>query len=156
MLSQSTDMLSLAVPVFEILVGLSLQLNSNYLNIANEQMMGRWESKSNINVSFRFMYSQKWNCAASLFPKQNYNVLSPNFTIHVSVSIGRPILEIYTSLTDTVHECRNCEQGKGHTVSFRGIHKSNFRHSVAVSIPFPTVANTLHSLPICTVYRAEV
>ncbi len=43
------------------------------------------------------MYSQKWNCLASLFPKQNYNVLSPNFHIHVSVSdlyipwIGLPI-----------------------------------------------------------------
>ncbi len=24
-------------------------------------------------------------CAASLFPKQNYNVLSPNYTIHISV-----------------------------------------------------------------------
>jgi len=51
----------------------------------------------------------------SLFPKQNYNVLSPNFHIHVSVSdfyiprigllfccsqIGKPILEIYKSLTD--------------------------------------------------------
>ncbi len=59
---------------------------------------------------------QKWNCAASLFPKQNYNFLSPNFHIHVSVSdlyiprigllfcciqIGRPILRIYTSLTNT-------------------------------------------------------
>ncbi len=27
--------------------------------------------------------SQKWNCAASLFPKQNYNVLFPSFHIHV-------------------------------------------------------------------------
>jgi hypothetical protein len=32
------------------------------------------------------MYSQKCHSAASLFPKQNYNVLSPNFNIHVSVS----------------------------------------------------------------------
>ncbi len=51
----------------------------------------------NINVWHRFIYSQKWNCAASLFPKQNYNVLSPNFHIHVFVSyvyisrIGMPI-----------------------------------------------------------------
>jgi hypothetical protein len=30
------------------------------------------------------MYSQKWNCAASLFPKQNYNVLCPNsYTQHL-------------------------------------------------------------------------
>ncbi len=34
------------------------------------QMKGRWES--NINVRFLIMYSQKWNCAGSLFPKQNY------------------------------------------------------------------------------------
>jgi hypothetical protein len=45
------------------------------------QMRGRWES--NINVWFRFMYSQKWNCAAS---KTELNVHSPNFHIHVSVS----------------------------------------------------------------------
>jgi hypothetical protein len=32
-----------------------------------------------------FMYSQKWNCAASLFPKHNYNVLSPNSYTHISV-----------------------------------------------------------------------
>ncbi len=60
------------------------------------QMKGRWES--NLNVWFRFTYSQKWNCATSLFPEQNYNVLSPNFHIDVSVSnlyiptIGLPIL----------------------------------------------------------------
>jgi hypothetical protein len=47
-------------------------------------MKGR--SESNINVWLWFMYSQKWNCAVSLFSKQNYNVLSPNFHIHVSVS----------------------------------------------------------------------
>ncbi len=41
---------------------------------------------SNINVWFQFIYSQKWNCDALLFPKQNYNVLSPNFHINVSVS----------------------------------------------------------------------
>ncbi len=58
-------------------------------------MKGRWES--NINIWFRFMYSQKWTCMASLFLKQNYNVLSPNFHIYVSVSdlyiprIGLPI-----------------------------------------------------------------
>ncbi len=40
-------------------------------------MKGRWES--NINVWFPFMCSQKWNCAASLFPKQKYNnILSTN------------------------------------------------------------------------------
>jgi hypothetical protein len=48
------------------------------------QMKGRWES--NVNVLFWLMYSQKWSCAASLFPKGNNNVLSPNLNIHVSVS----------------------------------------------------------------------
>ncbi len=49
-------------------------------------------------IWFRFMCSQKWNCAAFLFPEQNYNVLSPNFHIHVSMSylytprISLPIL----------------------------------------------------------------
>ncbi len=61
------------------------------------QMKGRWES--NINVLCRFMYSQKWNCSALLFPKQNYNVLFPNFHIHVYAGnlyfprIGLPILQ---------------------------------------------------------------
>ncbi len=39
-----------------------------------------------IIVWFRFMYSQKWNCAAALFPKQNINVLSSYFRILESVS----------------------------------------------------------------------
>ncbi len=34
-------------------------------------------------------YSQKWNCAASLFPKQNYSIMfwlpSPNSYTHISV-----------------------------------------------------------------------
>ncbi len=55
-----------------------------YLPIHILQKKGQWES--NINVLFRFMYFQKWNYLASLFPKQNYNVLSLNFHIHVSVS----------------------------------------------------------------------
>jgi hypothetical protein len=49
------------------------------------QMKGKWES--NINVWFGFMYYQKWNCVASFFPKQNNNVLSTNFHVHVSVSL---------------------------------------------------------------------
>ncbi len=77
------------------------------------QMKGQWES--NINVWFPVMYSQKWNCAASLFLKQNYNALSPNSYTHISVrdlyisrigllycsQICGPILGIYKSLTDT-------------------------------------------------------
>ncbi len=46
------------------------------------QMKGRWES--NISVWIPFMYSQKWNCATSLFPTQNYNILSPNSYTHIS------------------------------------------------------------------------
>jgi hypothetical protein len=102
--------------------------------IATLQMKSRWES--NINVWLRFMYSQKWNCAASLFTKQNYNVLSPNFHIHVSVSdlciprTGLPNLMQSNKQTDNInrsqiHECGNWEQGR--PVSFLGIHKSDFR-----------------------------
>ncbi len=63
------------------------------------------------------MYSQKLNCAASLFPKQNFSVLSPNFYTHISVrdlyifpgsvclfccsQICGPFLGIYKSLTNT-------------------------------------------------------
>ncbi len=88
--------------------------------VSTLQMKGRWES--NINVWLWFMYSQKWNCAASSFPKQNYNVLSPNFHIHVSVSdsynvfpgsvyllcsiqIGRTILCLWTICCPLLKRC---------------------------------------------------
>ncbi len=96
-------------------------------------MKGRWES--NINIWFRFMYSQKWNCGASLFPKQNYNVLSPNFHIHVPVSdlfVPRICLSILLQpnrQTDS-GKCRNWEWGRA--VLFLGIHKSDFRNSLLV------------------------
>ncbi len=47
-------------------------------------MKGRWES--DINVWFRLMYSQEWNCVASFFPKQNityYNILPTNFQMQM-------------------------------------------------------------------------
>ncbi len=44
------------------------------------QMKGRWES--NTNVWFPFMYSPEMKL---LFPKQNYNVLSPSYLTHISV-----------------------------------------------------------------------
>jgi hypothetical protein len=67
------------------------------------------------------MYSQK-SCAASLFPKQNYNVLSPNSYVHPYISerfiyfqdwsvyfaaakYVDQSLGIYKSLT--THECEN-------------------------------------------------
>jgi hypothetical protein len=34
------------------------------------------------------MYSQKGYCSALLFQKQNYNVLAPNFHIHILVSVS--------------------------------------------------------------------
>ncbi len=107
------------------------------------QMKGRWESK--VNVWFRFMYSLKWNCAASLFPKRNYNVLSPNFHIPVSMSDLHQYSQDQSAyfaaakLADwsweyinrtQIHECRNWEQGPA--VSFLGIHESDFRYSVCL------------------------
>ncbi len=85
------------VSMFQFLFFTQQAVRSKLLCLTNTlQMKSRWES--NINVWFRIMYSQKWNCSALLFPKQNYNVLFPNFHIHVSVSdlylpmIGLPIL----------------------------------------------------------------
>jgi len=93
------------------------------------------------NVLFGFMYSQKCNCAASLFPKQNDTVLSPNSTfiylwaIYIfpgsdclfrCSQIGRQVLRIYER--SQTHDCRNWERGRA--VSFLGIHKSDFRYSV--------------------------
>ncbi len=76
------------------------------------QMNGLWES--NINVWFRLMYSQKWYCAASLFPKQNYNFLSPNFYIHVSVNdLYIPRIQdrsAYLAEADRSWEYINCSQ----------------------------------------------
>jgi hypothetical protein len=88
------------------------------------------------------MYSRKWNCETSLFSKHNHNVLSPNFLIHVSMSvfyiprivcqfccsqIGRPILGIYKNHWQ-IHDWKNRERSSA--VSFLGIHKSDFWYSV--------------------------
>ncbi len=100
------------------------------------QMKGRWES--NINVWFRFMYSLKFNCAALSFPKQNYNILSPNFTFMYLWAIY-----IFPQSEDRsweyinrsqIHERGNCEQSR--TVSFLGIYVSNFRYSAWRQQPF--------------------
>ncbi len=84
------------------------------MDIVSTILHCKWRACENINVWLTFMYSQKWNCAALLFPKQNYNVLSPNIHIHVSVSdLYMPMISmqrtdfgniIYKSLTDTVHK----------------------------------------------------
>ncbi len=86
------------------------------------QMKGQWES--NINVWFPFMYSQKWNCAASLFPEQDYNVLPPiswppNSYTHISVRglyisrIGLSILLQLNMYVDRYWEYLNCLQTHG-------------------------------------------
>ncbi len=108
---------------------------------ANEGPVRR---ESNINVYFPFMYSQKWNCAASLFPKQNYNVLSPNSYTQISVRylyISRIGLSIwlqpnmwtdhrtwnYINRSQT-HKCGNWNWGR--TIPRKRIHKWDFRCSV--------------------------
>ncbi len=96
------------------------------------QVKGQW--KSNINVWFRFMYSQKWDCSVSLFPKQNYNVMAPNFHIHVSVSdlysqdrsayfAAAKYADCSWEYTNRsqIYEYRNWEQGRA--ASFLGMHK---------------------------------
>jgi hypothetical protein len=70
-----------------------------------------------------------------IFPENKLRGLVPNFYIHVYVcehlyiptigpqtlycKIGGPIVGIYKSLTDTVHEFKNWERGRA--VSFLGI-----------------------------------
>ncbi len=82
------------------------------------QMKGQWES--NINVWFPCMYSQKRNL---LFPKQNYNVLSPSpytHTIRISVRdlyisrIGLPILlqgNMWTNPLEYINRSQAHERG---------------------------------------------
>ncbi len=108
------------------------------------QMKGWWES--NINVRFPFMYSQKWNCASSLFPKQNYNVLSPNSYTHIPVRdlyISRISLSIllqqkyvdwsweYINRSHT-HECRKWNWGRA--LPFPGIYKLDFWYCASVGL----------------------
>ncbi len=79
-----------------------------------------------------YMYFQKWNCAqcaASLFPKQNYNVLSPNFYTPIY------LWEIYciyfqnqsVCYAAAKYECGNWDWGR--TIPRKVIHKWDFRCS---------------------------
>jgi hypothetical protein len=85
------------------------------LNVLALQMKNRWES--NINAPFRFIYSQKWNCRPRYFLNRiimfclsisTFMYLWAIYIFPESVclfccsQIGRPILGIYKSLTDTV------------------------------------------------------
>ncbi len=64
------------------------------------------------------------NETARPFPKQNYNVLSPNFHIHVRICERF----IYSEDRSQIHERRNWERYRA--ASFLGIYKSAFRYSV--------------------------
>ncbi len=110
-------------------------------------MKGRWES--NINVWFPLMYSQKWNCAASLLPKQNHNILSPQpIPIHSYIcerfiyfqdrSVYFPAANYvdwsweYINRSHT-HECGNWDWGRANPR--KGINKWDFRCSVVKTLP---------------------
>jgi hypothetical protein len=104
------------------------------------QMKGRWES--NIYVWLRFMYSQKWNCSASLFTKHNYNVLYPSFTYmylwaiyifpgSVCLFLLQPNRQTNPENISIAHRHMNVGIGNKEAAQFLflGIHKSDFRYS---------------------------
>jgi hypothetical protein len=123
------------------------------------QMKGRLESY--MNVWFPFMYSQKWNCAASLFLKQNYNVLSPNFYNYISAKdlyISRISLSYFAAAKyvdrfwEDINRSQTHESWKlewGHTIPRKGIHKWDlFRidcdEKAAKSISSDTISWAVH------------
>ncbi len=110
------------------------------LKHANIVIWRRWWWESNINVWVRFVYSHKLCSLVTVFPKQNYNVLSPISTfmnlwaififpwsvyLFCCSQLGRLILGICKSLTDTW--MWNWKRG---CAVFLRIHKSDFRYSV--------------------------
>jgi hypothetical protein len=88
-----------------------------------------------INVWSRFRYSRKWNCTASLFPKQNYIVYIvsglyiPRIGLHAYFAAAKEADRSWEYINRSqIHECRNWEPGWA--VSFLGIHISDFLYSV--------------------------
>ncbi len=109
---------------------------SYYVFLLALQIKGRQESS--INVWFLFMYSQKWNCAASLFPKQNYNVLYLSFHTHIQY-----LCEIYTFPGSVCLFC--CSQICGPILGILYINRLQAHECMnwawGRAIPFPCVTN---------------
>ncbi len=118
---------------------LANQLGNIRQGLHTLQMKGRWEFI--INVWFKFMYSQNETSRPRYFQNRIMMLCLPISTsmylwvIYIfpglgcllcCSQIGRLILGIYKSLTDT-WMCRNGEQGQA--VSILWIHKSDFRYS---------------------------
>ncbi len=98
------------------------------------------------------MYYQEWNCTASLFTKQNYNVISLNSHTHMShISVrvyifpGSACLFCWSQkyvdrswehiIRSQAHEYRDWDWGRA--IPRNGIHKWDFRCSVEGDIePF--------------------
>ncbi len=82
------------------------------------QMKGRWES--NIKAWFPFKYSQKLNCAASFFPKHNYNFQDRSVYFPPAKYVDRSWE--YTTRSQT-RECGTWDCGRA--IPRKGIHTVN-------------------------------
>ncbi len=90
----------------------------------------------------RNKYSQKRNSAASvtistLMCPWTIYIFPRSVCIFCSRKIFGPIMEIYKSLTDTVHECGNWNWGRA--IPFLGMHKWDFRCSAFIDISNSTL-----------------
>jgi hypothetical protein len=103
------------------------------------QMKGSW--KSNINVWFPFLYSQKWNCyfhnliimfclaVPTLTYLWDIYIFPGSVCLFCCREICGPILGIYISRSQT-HECGNWDSGL--VIPRKGIHKWDFPSSAAI------------------------